>query len=282
MGTRAGRVCCFAVAVLPMIAFAGAKDIDGVDVIIKKKPKPVVVSKQRARPDGSFTVPPLPPGSYTVVMSFNDPQLSANSSGKSFFESRSNTAKRAAPAASRGAMLQSDWLTFDGYPYVYAIGGGAPAASPHAGIVRSGDHIEISHDIEILGPGVTINGSVRRELPPAPSLPASPVGGRYEVSRDPGRRSYSYVTLPQLIVEGQGPEFASARLTLAEEKGTELAQTTAAADGRFSLSIRRTDAKTKLCKQGQCVVLPAGALPAGNVKCVVARLDLPPRCAAVK
>jgi len=82
-----------------------------------------------------------------------------------------------------------------------------------------------------------------------------------------------------VTVEGQLPEFASSPLTLVNAGGLQLAQGTAAADGKFSLSAERFANPAKLCKQTRCVAL--GTLPVGNVKCVVSKLDQAPRCSSL-
>jgi hypothetical protein len=169
----------FLILSLVLCASALAKDIEGVDVVVKQRGGKVVAT-QHAGAGGAFSIPALPPGSYTVTITFTDPVFVAPAGKgldrKNYFESRSNIARLApTPAQSPMGGLQS--LSFDAYPYVYSVGGSniiVEKGGDAAQITQRGNKIEIIQQIEITGKAAqAVRGSIMRSAPTGPA--AAPV-----------------------------------------------------------------------------------------------------------
>jgi hypothetical protein len=139
---------------------SGAKEIEGVDVIIKRKPKGQIAL--RARVEGAKTLTTsLEPGEYSISMSFTDP-LPASASGKSYFESRSNTVRVVQRPDLPGAAGTTSWLAFENWPYLYAVTGHAVTRRGET-ISRTGARVEIEQQIEVAGGGAAeVQITVRR------------------------------------------------------------------------------------------------------------------------
>ncbi len=142
--------------------------IGSVEVGIRKKPGGQPAGSAMTDAKGAFSIGELGPGAYTLVVSIPGGHKNpVPENAKSFFESRSNTARVG------GELV----LQFKGWPYSVSIGG--PGVSGGAGAIAEvslpstartvqggvpGVRIEL--DFEVAGSGkTTLRGAVRSSSP---------------------------------------------------------------------------------------------------------------------
>jgi hypothetical protein len=149
-----------------------AKEVEGVDVIIKRKPGGNNVGQVRLH-NGEPMSARLPPGEYVLVMSWESPIRSTTADGaqlKSFFESRSNIATIAAPGwqiepGAEVGFAPAEWAQFERWPYAYAISG--QGVKKGAGFIeQQGDRVYLVQEII-----VTTDTQVRANVKKAAKAP---------------------------------------------------------------------------------------------------------------
>ena len=158
--------------------------LPNVDVSLDKKPGGQSYRGTMAA-DGTIQLPQVPPGTYTLVITFKDavpvapapappsrgregvaqptpqPAGGVRPNAKSYFESRSNVANAVAPNT---ALPQGEWRTFTqgDFPYVYNVTG-TNVRRVNESIVRTVSDVRIEQNIYIEGnQPVAIKTSVRR------------------------------------------------------------------------------------------------------------------------
>ena len=170
----------FLLPILSLLVCASVlgRDIEGVDVVIAKRPGGQVVGKVHQATGGAFSIPSVPPGTYTVTISFTD-ATPTQSAGKNFYESRSNTARIAMSPTPLPAGCGEAYAFVD-YPYVFSVGGSnivLPKGSDAREIKRHGNQIEITQQIEITGKTPqAVRGLITRSSQVGPATGATPVG----------------------------------------------------------------------------------------------------------
>lgn len=155
-------ITLFAVLLLQGSVWGAPGDgIGGVNVGIRKKPGRGYLSSAQTDASGNFTFADLAAGSYTLIFTIAKAQQVVDPTGKSFYESRSNTANRV------GVAFVFEWTS---WPYTISVSTSG-VTSRMGTISMSGSNVIVTIDFDVApvgGNNVTITGTARK----AGKLPA--------------------------------------------------------------------------------------------------------------